>query len=574
MRILFLVHGFNSLSQRLYAELARDGHELSLELDIHERVTLDAVALFHPDLILAPFLKRAIPVSVWKRHICLIVHPGPPGDRGPCALDWAILRGVPTWGVTVLQADARLDAGPIWASALFPMRAAPKSSLYRNEVTEGAVIAVRAALARIAAGASPPSDDGCASRQGWQPPMLQQDRAINWSRDDAATVLRKIHCADGFPGVEDLLFGRRFRLFDAHPEGRLGGAPGTVIARRDDAICRATRDAAVWIGALQPADAPHRSFKRPAVLALGALADVLPRSEHDPADGAIFASGREIRYEERGAIAYLHFNFYNGALSTAQCERLLTAYAQARRRPTRVIVLMGGPDFWCNGMHLHCIEAADSPADASWANINAIDNLAREILTTDTHLTIAALQGNAAAGGVFLALAADRVLARSGVVLNPHYRSMGNLYGSEYWTYLLPRRVGAEQACAIMTQRLPLGAPEARALGLIDEHAGPDAVGFHALVDSHAARLAESDKFAQALGEKCARRARDEAARPLADYRAEELERMRMNFYGFDPSYHIARHRFVHRTPHAWTPLHLAQHRRIDFAGRREATRA
>ncbi len=33
---------------------------------------------------------------------------------------------------------------------------------------------------------------------------------------------------------------------------------------------------------------------------------------------------------------------------------------------------------------------------------------------------------------------------------------------------------------------------------------------------------------------------------------------MRMNFYGFDPSYHIARHRFVHRTPNAWTPLHLA----------------
>ena len=49
---------------------------------------------------------------------------------------------------------------------------------------------------------------------------------------------------------------------------------------------------------------------------------------------------------------------------------------------------------------------------------------------------------------------------------------------------------------------------------------------------------------------------------PLADYRAEELERMRMNFYGFDPSYHIARHRFVYRTPHAWTPLHLARHRR------------
>lgn len=574
MRILLLVHDFNSLSQRLYVELTRDGHELSLELDIHERITHEAVDLFRPDLILAPFLKRAIPASIWQKHQCLIVHPGPPGDRGPTALDWAILRGVPAWGVTVLQAEGQLDAGPIWASASFPMRIARKSSLYRNEVTDGAVVAVRDALTRITAGAGPPSHGGRKSEHGWQPPMRQRERAIDWSRDDTTTVLRKIHSADGFPGVEDLLFNRRFRLFDARPEGDLAGQPGTLIARGHDAICRATRDGAVWIGELQPEDAPQRRFKLPAVLALGALADALPFSAHDAADGSAAPDYREIHYEERGAVGYVHFNFYNGALSTARCERLLRAYVQAQQRPTRVIVLMGGSDFWCNGMHLHCIEAADSPADASWANINAIDNLARDILTTDTHLTIAALQGNAAAGGVFLALAADRVLARSGIVLNPHYRSMGNLYGSEYWTYLLPRRVGAEQARAIVTRRLPLGAPEAVAIGLIDAHAGPDAVNFRAFVDATAADLTDTARLTQVLAYKRARRAQDEQARALATYRAEELERMRMNFYGFDPSYHIARHRFVHRTPHAWTPLHLAQHRRLEFAGRHEAASA
>ena len=100
------------------------------------------------------------------------------------------------------------------------------------------------------------------------------------------------------------------------------------------------------------------------------------------------------------------------------------------------------------------------------------------------------MQGNAAAGGVFLALAADRVLARSGIVLNPHYRNMGNLYGSEYWTYLLPRRVGAEQAHALMARRLPLGAPEARSLGLIDDHAGPDAASFARSSKPRAAALA------------------------------------------------------------------------------------
>jgi putative two-component system hydrogenase maturation factor HypX/HoxX len=56
-----------------------------------------------------------------------------------------------------------------------------------------------------------------------------------------------------------------------------------------------------------------------------------------------------------------------------------------------------------------------------------------------------------------------------------------------------------------------------------------------------------------------------QAAKPLVQYRAEELERMRLNFYGFDPSYHVARYRFVHRVPHAWTPLHLARHRRAAW---------
>ena len=70
------------------------------------------------------------------------------------------------------------------------------------------------------------------------------------------------------------------------------------------------------------------------------------------------------------------------------------------------LVLHGGPDFWSNGMHLNAIEAAESAADASWQNINAIDDLALEIITCDRQLTVAALAGNAGAGGVFLALAA------------------------------------------------------------------------------------------------------------------------------------------------------------------------
>ena len=84
------------------------------------------------------------------------------------------------------------------------MRRARKSSLYRQEVSEGAVSAVRAALARLAAAQGRSSRP--LARHGWQPPLRQADRAIDWARDDTAAVLRKIHSADGFPGVEDQLF--------------------------------------------------------------------------------------------------------------------------------------------------------------------------------------------------------------------------------------------------------------------------------------------------------------------------------------------------------------------------------
>jgi putative two-component system hydrogenase maturation factor HypX/HoxX len=37
---------------------------------------------------------------------------------------------------------------------------------------------------------------------------------------------------------------------------------------------------------------------------------------------------------------------------------------------------------------------------------------------------------------------------------------------------------------------------------------------------------------------------------------------MRLNFYGFDPSYHVARYNFVCKVPKSRTPFHLAGHRR------------
>jgi putative two-component system protein, hydrogenase maturation factor HypX/HoxX len=551
LNILLLVSAHNSLSQRSWIALTELGHDVEVAVVESGTEMEAAVAAHRPDLIVCPILKKLIPESVWSTHRCLVVHPGPRGDRGPSSLDWAIELAAEEWGVTVLEADGEFDAGEVWATRTFPTRTAGKSSLYRHEVRRAAVAAVVEAVERIGdPGAAPPAPGAQITGRA-RPLMTQEVRAIDWSTDPTETVVRKLRAAEGHPGVLDAVQGTEFHLFGVHRERELRGAPGAVVAQRHGAICRATTDGAVWITHLKRREG-DAAFKLPATRALELAGIAVDAPEVPIAVDAVLPAGhtfREIAYEERGGVGYLHFDFYNGAMSTEQCRRLRDAYLLARsRRQTKVIVLMGGADFFSNGIHLNVIEAADDPAMESWLNLQAIDDVVREIVETDSHLVISALAGDAAAGGVPFALAADRVVAREDVVLNPYYRHMGGLYGSEYWTYLLPRRVGPETADRLTSAPFtPVGTRGAVDMGLLDAAFGATADDFRARVHGLAEDLARDPRLGAQLEDKRRGRARDEQVKPLRAYRNEELARSYRCFFGEDRRYHEARHRFVHK---------------------------
>ncbi len=414
MRILLVASGYNSMTQRMHAELADRGYEVSVELALGDEVLRDGVRRFDPDVVLAPMLTTAIPADIWSARPCFIVHPGPRGDRGPSSLDWAIMGGAGRWGVTVLQANAEMDGGDIWASAEFTMPGCSKSSVYRTEVADAAVQAVLLALTRFAAGRYQPEplDYSRPDVAGQcRPPCRQADRGIDWQAEPAGAVLAKLRAADSSPGVLDVIGDAEYYLVGGHEEDDLHGEPGTIVARRDGAICRATTDGAVWIPQLRrrPAPGGPKTFKLPATLALRGRLDGVPQVPTPLMTPPGRRTYQQISYREAGGVGYLEFCFPGGATSTGQCRRLLAAYRHAQSRPVKVIVLGGPRDFFANGIHLNVIQAADDPAEESWQNINAMDDLVEAILTTTGQLTVAALAGNAAAGGLMLALAADQV---------------------------------------------------------------------------------------------------------------------------------------------------------------------
>jgi putative two-component system hydrogenase maturation factor HypX/HoxX len=387
--------------------------------------------------------------------------------------------------------------------------------------------------------------------------MTQAERAIDWAQDTTDNIIAKLRAADSAPGVREEIAGHSVYLFGVAREPELRGKAGSFIAHSNGAICRATSDGALWVR-----QAKHQGgIKLPAAQILLPL---LKRAQKKvPRElRKIPVAVEDIRCDLVGHVAYLHFDFPGGAMSTGQCQRLLDRYDQLQASDARVIVLMGGEDFWSNGIHLNCIEAAQDPAQESWENINAMDDLIEAIIRTPNQITLAAMRNNAGAGGAIMALACDHVILREGVVLNPHYQSMG-LYGSEYWTYLLPRRVGRRQAQTLAENCLPLLATEALQIGFADEIFDENWAVFQRELEQYCQLLSQSADFGLQLEAKRAMRATDEKNKPLQLYRDEELEKMSAAFFDPKADYHRARRDFVYKLPASKTPARLQKNIRF-----------
>ncbi|KAB8189016.1 formyl transferase [Nonomuraea phyllanthi] len=556
MRILLLCSSFNGLTQRCWLELRRAGHEVSIELAVSEQAMVEAAELAKPDVVICPFLKERVPERLWRAHRTVIVHPGPPGDRGPSSLDWAILEAEPEWGVTALQAVEEMDAGPIWGYRTFamPLEAPRKSALYNGPVADAAVelVAEVAAKAGDASFVPVPLDYRSPDVRGrLRRAMRHADREFSWE-EPTEDIVRRVRAADGSPGGRAQLCEMPVRVFDVYRGPDLAGRPGEVAARREGAVLVHTGDGSVWVGHVRLEQ--EGAVKLPAASALGDLVAGAPERP----------GYSEITYDRSDGVGVVSFDFYNGAMSTDQCRRLASALRYAVAQDTRVLVVRGGEAF-SNGIHLNVIEAARQPELEAWMNINAINAVCREIVRCSSQLVVTSIGGNAGAGGVMMGLGADRVIIRDSVVLNPHYRTMG-LFGSELWTYVLPRRVGAETARRLTRQALPIDAADAVEIGLADRMLGGSRLDFERRVLEYAERLAADAGYERLLAGRRQVREVDERRKPLDAYRAEELAEMSRDMFEDRNGFRQARRAFVHKMRAEATPEHLAGHRELSGA--------
>jgi putative two-component system protein, hydrogenase maturation factor HypX/HoxX len=168
------------------------------------------------------------------------------------------------------------------------------------------------------------------------------------------------------------------------------------------------------------------------------------------------------------------------------------------------------------------------------------------------------VQGNAGAGGVIFALAADYVVARSGRIFNPHYKTMG-LHGSEYWTYLLPKRIGEKAAQTLTESCLPISAENAFEMGLIDAVIDKRGTNFMAQLKNTLHNFCEPTNLPHLLALK---QTSTPSEAVLEQHRTHEPSKMQKNF--LSPAYTAARKAFVYKEAPTETPRHLTLQQQLS----------
>ncbi len=197
--------------------------------------------------ILKPEILALPPFGSINVHASLL-----PELRGAGPVNWAILRGHKTTGVTIIRMVAEMDAGPILLQTpegIGPTETATELGTRLSEVGAGALIE---ALALMAEGAIEEVEQDH-SLATYAPKVDRQAARVDWNRpaDEVGCHLRGF---DAVPGAWSEFQGEPVKLFGPRPEPRfVHGAPaGTVLeVEPDQGLLVGCAHGALWIREIQ-----------------------------------------------------------------------------------------------------------------------------------------------------------------------------------------------------------------------------------------------------------------------------------------------------------------------------------
>jgi methionyl-tRNA formyltransferase len=179
-----------------------------------------------------------------------------PKHRGPAPVQWSILNGDETTGVSIMQLEPGLDTGPVLHSIETEVARDETGGELLERLAELGAAALVEALTMVAGDASRPEPQDH-SRATYAPKIDRGTTRLDWGRD-AASVARTIRAFDPEPGAWTSLDNMELKLFGGRAVNG-SGEPGTVLEAGK------TLQVAAGVGAVEVAEVQPAGKTRMAV---------------------------------------------------------------------------------------------------------------------------------------------------------------------------------------------------------------------------------------------------------------------------------------------------------------------
>lgn len=172
--------------------------------------------------ILRPAVLAIPPRGYLNVHASLL-----PVLRGAAPIQSAILQGLETTGVSIMQLEEGLDSGPVLHRIETEIPSDETGGELTERLAELGAAALVEALMLLEAGETQavPQDHGAAT---YAPKITRDSTRLDWNLD-AAGLARMVRAFDPEPGAWSTLGGETIKFFGARAVNG-GGEPGTVIA--------------------------------------------------------------------------------------------------------------------------------------------------------------------------------------------------------------------------------------------------------------------------------------------------------------------------------------------------------
>jgi len=196
----------------------------------------DAVQAFletDPDLCVMAFVTDFVPDSMLQapKLGTIQYHPSMlPLHRGPSSINWPIIKGEDTTGISIFWPDDGLDTGPILMQKTASIGSNDTvGSLYYEKLYPLGVQAMVESVALIREGVAPqiPQDHESATYETW---CGREDGRINWDAN-GLTIYNLIRGCDPRPGASARFGEKDVFFFDASYERMRAGGGTPLVAR-------------------------------------------------------------------------------------------------------------------------------------------------------------------------------------------------------------------------------------------------------------------------------------------------------------------------------------------------------